>query len=342
MPPVAPRNRAGKTGPPRKQLRESPYASPLQSEEQHERPDGPAGCALDQLGELGLAGEEHLGRASPRRRGKDHREAADAQSDDRRQGDRAPPDDGLEEQAEAPDRGADHGCGEADPGRPEELGAVRAPERGDARDSQREGPEAGPRVEPHEDQRADPAASRPGTSTTPSIGPPSPAASISRNAPTSGEPRSVLIAAKLPAAPITATAFAGASFLRRWIGEDAQSAPDRDQRRLRARARPRGRGRERREDDPRQFDRRHRAARLEPFRRLVPGGAGQVANRQRDEQPGERRPGKRPPHGLVCEPELLRKRREDVRLRLGDPLEEEVRDERDHGAHHPAEHEQDR
>jgi len=58
-----------------------------------------------------------------------------------------------------------------------------------------------------------PAASNPGTSTTPRIAPPIPAASISRNAPTIGEPRSVLIAAKLPAAPITAIAIAGASRL---------------------------------------------------------------------------------------------------------------------------------
>ena len=50
-----------------------------------------------------------------------------------------------------------------------------------------------------------PAASRPGTSTTPSIGPPIPDTSMSRNAPASGEPRRVLIAAKLPAAPITAS-----------------------------------------------------------------------------------------------------------------------------------------
>ena len=48
-----------------------------------------------------------------------------------------------------------------------------------------------------------PAASRPGTSTTPSKGPPSPDTSIMRNAPTMGDPNSVLIAAKLPAAPIT-------------------------------------------------------------------------------------------------------------------------------------------
>ena len=70
-----------------------------------------------------------------------------------------------------------------------------------------------------------PAASSPGTSTTPSIGPPSPAASMSRNAPTRGEPRSVLIAAKLPAAPITAIACAGASFLTRRTARTPRPLP---------------------------------------------------------------------------------------------------------------------
>ena len=49
-----------------------------------------------------------------------------------------------------------------------------------------------------------PAASSPGTRTTPSIGPPSPAASSSRNAPMSGEPSSELIAANDPAPAMTA------------------------------------------------------------------------------------------------------------------------------------------
>ena len=57
-----------------------------------------------------------------------------------------------------------------------------------------------------------PAASSPGTRTTPSSAPPRPAASISRNAPTIGEPSSVEIAAKLPATPTTTAAIGGASF----------------------------------------------------------------------------------------------------------------------------------
>jgi len=54
-----------------------------------------------------------------------------------------------------------------------------------------------------------PAASRPGSSTSPSIGPPSPGASISRNAPVMGDPSSVAVAAKLPALASTLTPWAG-------------------------------------------------------------------------------------------------------------------------------------
>lgn len=56
-----------------------------------------------------------------------------------------------------------------------------------------------------------PAATRPGTSTSPIVGPATPAASISRKAAISGDPMRVLMAAKLPAAPTTATACAGTS-----------------------------------------------------------------------------------------------------------------------------------
>ena len=58
-----------------------------------------------------------------------------------------------------------------------------------------------------------PAASRPGTSTTCIIVPPRPAASIRRKAPVSGDPSSVLMAAKLPAAATAAWVRAGASRL---------------------------------------------------------------------------------------------------------------------------------
>ena len=60
-----------------------------------------------------------------------------------------------------------------------------------------------------------PAASSPGTSTSSSMAPPSPEASISRNAPSRGEPSSVLTAAKLPAAATTVAVLGGASFLTR-------------------------------------------------------------------------------------------------------------------------------
>ena len=54
-----------------------------------------------------------------------------------------------------------------------------------------------------------PAASRPGSSATASIVPPSPATSSIRNAATTGDPSNVLIAAKLPAVAMMATAGRG-------------------------------------------------------------------------------------------------------------------------------------
>ena len=56
-----------------------------------------------------------------------------------------------------------------------------------------------------------PAARRPGTRTSPIIGPPIPDPSINRKAPVSGEPSRVLIAAKLPEAPTTWMDWAGRS-----------------------------------------------------------------------------------------------------------------------------------
>ena len=60
-----------------------------------------------------------------------------------------------------------------------------------------------------------PDASRPGNATRLSVMPPIPAASMIRNAPSTGEPSSVLIAAKLPADAMTVMAIGGASFLAR-------------------------------------------------------------------------------------------------------------------------------
>ena len=58
-----------------------------------------------------------------------------------------------------------------------------------------------------------PAAISPGRRTTGSIAPPSPAASIMMTAPRRGEPKIVEIAAMLPAAANTPTAWSGVSFL---------------------------------------------------------------------------------------------------------------------------------
>ena len=100
-----------------------------------------------------------------------------------------------------------------------------------------------------------PAASRPGRSTSPSIAPPRPEASSSRKAPSSGEPSSELIAAKLPVAAMT-FATVGLRVARRQAdGQDAEAAAHRDQRRLGAEHRAERQRRERGEQHAGELDR---------------------------------------------------------------------------------------
>ena len=185
-----------------------------------------------------------------------------------------------------------------------------------------------------------PAESSPGTSTTPSIGPPSPAASSSRNAPSSGDPNSALIAAKLPAVAITVLACGGRVARGEAHREHAEPAADRDQRRLRAEHRAERERGERGEEDARQLDRGQRAAGLEPVGGRVAAGARQVADRQRHEQPREREQRQRPPDRRGIEPERVRQVVEQQLLQLRDQLEEPVRDGGDRDADQRRQHEQ--
>ena len=123
-----------------------------------------------------------------------------------------------------------------------------------------------------------PAASRPGTSTTLIMAPPSPAASISRNAPASGDPSSVLMAAKLPAAPINITAWGAASFFRKWKAKmpsplpmaiSGASGPNTTPRLSVAKAAMMM---------PGKIDRTHGPGRLEPLGGLMSCGPGQVTD----------------------------------------------------------------
>ncbi len=70
-----------------------------------------------------------------------------------------------------------------------------------------------------------PEASRPGNATRLSVIPPIPAASMIKNAPRTGEPSSVLIAAKLPADAMIVSAIGGASFLIRRTVKAARPPP---------------------------------------------------------------------------------------------------------------------
>ena len=167
-----------------------------------------------------------------------------------------------------------------------------------------------------------PAASRPGTSTRPSIGPPSPDASSSRNAPTSGEPSSELIAAKLPVAPITAAAVAARP--RRAVArQHAEPAADRDQRRLRAEHHAQRRAWRARRADARELDGRQRPRGLEAVGGRVAPGAREVADREPDSSAAEGEQRQRPPHRRGVEPERLGQVGEHRLLQLVDEHEEQ-------------------
>ena len=86
-----------------------------------------------------------------------------------------------------------------------------------------------------------PAARRPGRSTSGSMGPPRPAASITSTAPITGEPKIDETAAKLPAAAISPTACSGASRLTRRIASVPSPSPSASKRAFRSRARARAR-----------------------------------------------------------------------------------------------------
>ena len=157
------------------------------------------------------------------------------------------------------------------------------------------------------------------------MAPPRPDASISRNAPTSGEPSSVLIAAKLPATPITVDAISGASFLIRCTASTPSPLPIAISGASGPSTAPQ-----------------HRVAkaaiampgssigrvvpRLEALCGLVAAGAGQALDREGDERPPTASSGSGHQPRRRVEAEVARERLVEVALRPADRLEEEVRD----------------
>ena len=186
-----------------------------------------------------------------------------------------------------------------------------------------------------------PAESSPGTSTTPSIGPPSPAASSSRNAPSSGDPNSALTAAKLPAVAITMLACGG-RVARREADRDARRArcrsrsaapPGRAPRRTRAWRARRGRPPAARSGAAgRPCGTRRRAS-----GRRCPAGGGSPAPRA---APRARAAAAATRPARESNPRASGRSSNSSVLQLRDQLEEPVRDGGDRDADHRRQHEQ--
>ena len=143
-----------------------------------------------------------------------------------------------------------------------------------------------------------PEASRPGSATRLRVAPAMPAASMIRKAPSSGEPSSVLMAAKLPADAMIVTAIGGASRLARRTVSAASpppmaisgaSGPRTAPSPSVARAASTMPGRSRPVAGP--------APVLKPEGRRVARRAGQVTDGEGHEQSAEHQPGHRPPGG---------------------------------------------
>ncbi len=172
-----------------------------------------------------------------------------------------------------------------------------------------------------------PAASSPGSNTSPSMVPPRPVASMSRNAPAIGEPNRVLMAAKLPAAAITVAAVGGASRLARRTAMTPRVPPMAISGASGPRTTPEAQGGERGDDHAGQVDGLGAgAAGLETVGRRVAGGAGQVLDGGGDQQAGTGEQRQRPPDRRPVEAEAVRHGLEEPALQQADQLEVAVGD----------------
>ncbi len=179
-----------------------------------------------------------------------------------------------------------------------------------------------------------PAARRPGTSTRPSTGPPSPEASMSRNAPMIGDPSRVLIAAKLPG-----SRHDGPHHRRRVTGgqshgKHAEPAADGDERGLRAEDDAEGEGGQRSEEDTWELCGGGRAPTgLESLGRLVSRRSREIGDGEAHQHSGHGEQWEWPPHRGAVEAHLVRDRGEAPVLEEPHQLEEPV----GHGRHRYAE-----
>ena len=170
-----------------------------------------------------------------------------------------------------------------------------------------------------------PAASNPGTRMTLSRPPPRPATSIRRNAPTIGDPSNVLMAAKLPATPMTTVAIAGASRLNRRtaiapspppIAISGASGPSTAPRHRVASAATRMPGKSSAGAGPPVI--------LMPSAGECPPSSGHIADRERDECATEKERQDRPPGRWAVKTDVHGHGGEEELLSLGDCGEEEI------------------
>ena len=171
-----------------------------------------------------------------------------------------------------------------------------------------------------------PEASRPGISTAVAVVPPKPMTSIIRNAPSNGLPKRKLMAAKLPAAPITITACAGASRFARVTARAPRPPPRASRGASGPITAPSPIEATAARIDTGQFDARRRSSPgLESIGGRVAAPPRKVADGQADGDAGDEQWQDRPPGGLRGEAEGFGQARVNPGLEVVDEPDEEVR-----------------
>ena len=248
-----------------------------------------AGAVGDERAEGGLPGEQHLGGALAGACGERDRQARDGQAGQRGEQQQPPLDVRPQEQAEPADRACRAGPpAPRSPAPSRNSATVGEPTWGRPGMASENVPSPVQASRPMKISEPTPAASRPGTSTSSSMDPPSPEASISRNAPVSGRAEQGADGGEAAGRGHHRLGSGRSVPLGEPDREDAKAAAEGDQRRLGAEHHAQAQGGEGGEHDAGKLDRGWRAlARLEPVGRRVAAGAGQVPD-------GEARPAPRP------------------------------------------------
>lgn len=216
----------------------------------------------------------------------------------------------------------------------------RAPEVRDRSHVERERPEAGPPVQPHEDEGPDACGHEAGDQDHTEERSADPRRLHQQEGTDDGRTQQGGDGGKAPGGTDDEGGHRRRVLFDQMDGQYPEPTPDGDEGCLGTEHRTQAEGGQRREDDPREIDDLDPSRSFEAFRRLVPPGAVEILQRERNQEAAQHEREYRPPGRGPAEAEVLREGREHERLGDRDEVEVEVRDGRHRDADHRPQHDQ--